>query len=193
MSRLRSYRICINNDLAFWNLNMSFQQLADKLIPNGRGLVMNADDMFVATPADMAKATGSFCCSEAEATMNLNMSGVKHLMQAKISLAHKVVWDLSQNPDARPRGSLKDKSLPCFATSTLLWSKAKKRQMLGAEMMDAIGIPCSVRAACAATAERFDMSDISESGIRHMAGNAMHVPCVGFAMLCAAVCVKTRI
>ncbi len=62
--------------------------------------------------------------------------------------------------------------------------------MIGREMLVAVGMPAAGFAALAARCDVVDVSMCSEAQLVRMCGNAMHLPCVGAAMLYAALCIE---
>ena len=109
-------------------------------------------------------------------------------------LAHAKVWDLAQST-VRPRGSTVDCALPCFTTHCASTFHREKSMLLSPFMLlramghiadphcaEAAGLPC--------------LSDLgnhcSNAHMARMAGNAMHVPCVGACLFIVAWHVRRR-
>ena len=109
-------------------------------------------------------------------------------------LAHAKVWDLAQS-SVRPRGSTVDCALPCFTTHCASKFHREKSMVLSPFMLlramghiadphcaEAAGLPC-LR----------DLTDhCSIAHMTQMAGNAMHVPCVGACLFIVAWHMRRR-
>jgi hypothetical protein len=69
-------------------------------------------------------------------------------------------------------------------------SRKLNKHLVGCEMMAACGMPVFARLATAAQVNTVPTNTFSENSLTTMAGNSMHVPCVGFAILAAMLCTE---
>ena len=107
-------------------------------------------------------------------------------------IAHARVWDLHQGGQ-RPRGSCVDGALPCFTTNCgSKYHRDKKMFLSPCMVMRAMGHVSD--SDCAAAAGLRAMSDLpqqcSASHVLRMAGNSMHVPCIGACLMVVALHVR---
>ena len=102
-------------------------------------------------------------------------------------LDDNVVFDISQNP--RKRFCAGYMKLSCLRTNTLLWHPASKRWLLPMEL--ALSLGCAVTGSCAQAA-LMDIDPCLHLYTTSMLGNAMHIPCVGFAITVALACAVPR-
>ena len=98
------------------------------------------------------------------------------------------MYDLSQNPDKVPRIGVT--KAPTFTTNTRLYSRKLRRFMTGKEMLASMGLPVTAELAAVGRVPQLDLDSVTEASQRTMAGNGMHVPSVGFGILCSLVCLK---
>ncbi len=124
------------------------------------------------------EAEGSDLLSEREL---LNLTGYERTRPATRGLA----YDLSQNPELRPRGATEDGSL-CTVTcsSSRLYLPRFRRCLSGRELLLAQGFPAHGWAAQAFGLDPtlFSVDDLSNHAAVRLAGNAMHSNCMGLVM-----------
>ena len=109
-------------------------------------------------------------------------------------MAHAAVWDLAQGRK-RARGSCVDGALPCFTTHCgSKYHRHKKMFLSPSMLMRAMGHVSDPH--CAAAAGLPVLSDLHEhcsiNQVLQMAGNSMHVPCIGACLMIIAMHVNRR-
>lgn len=195
-SRVRFYRMGVNKALAIWSLPQSMEEIVNNLFPMPspeRPLRLDASIYFDACSSEILREKGSRMDTRGSALRFLSDSGLKHLLAYEQKASANVIYDVSQNPTAnRGRTSLKDGSLPCSAISSRLWSVRHQRTFLATEALQATGVPVSQHTATAAQVEPSKLANASEAAIFTMAGNSMHVPSVGLALLLAVLGVECK-
>jgi hypothetical protein len=194
MARVRMYRLLLKKDAFYWCCAHTFQELAQRILLDPATPGLTADDLFVASHADVAGALNTPVASDTNFQEKLSSSEQQHLAKYRAAFPGCKVYDLSQNPDQRPRTSLCDGTLCCLTTSNKLWGEKAGRWMVGKELLNAVGIPVMAESAQAARVDKASIEDLrlSEHALTTMCGNSMHVPCVGFSILSAALCVEAR-
>ncbi len=181
MARKRCYRLLVRKGKMRWAVKESFQELYDKILtPAAKGMGRSgglcAEDIFV-------KPGGPEC----EVTWTEKRR--EYLVHYKDQCPDVTVVDLSQNPRERPRATSVEELAPCFTRNTLLYSTILERFLTGTEMLAAMGLPVLPEHAATAYCEVFKTDGVTNAALMQMAGNAMHVPSVGFAILTALLCV----
>jgi hypothetical protein len=95
------------------------------------------------------------------------------------------IFDISQNPEHRPRTSARG-SLPSLTSgSSMFWSPAHKRFMLPVELAAACGIPSTPDLAAVCNVPFFD-----EPWTSAQIGNGMHVANMGMFLAVALACLN---
>lgn len=122
----------------------------------------------------------------------LSKSELRHLdgYKADPRFSHRGLWDLAQNPATRPRTSRVDESLPTLTTSSgRLFSHSRGRWLLPEELLLAMGVPAVQRFARLPLVPWWNLDAVSPAISANkrvtMAGNGMHVPCIGYIILVA--------
>lgn len=166
-----------------WTSQYSCEELIERILIH-QPLPLTAYDLF---HDDVVEKDREKDC-EAE----LTASERRFLQGYRQKFGGRLIFDLSQNPETRGRTSLIDSACPCLTTSSgRLWNESKKRCLLGLELLAATGVPTTPSTARAALVDRVHPEvGLTDSAITRMCGNAMHIPCVGFAILVAALCVS---
>jgi len=195
MARARVYRLLLKNDDFYWSCSHTFQELAHRVLldPATPGM-MTADDLFVASDIDVSAALNVPVTSHMNYEHQLSRREQQHLAKYRAAFPSSKIYDLSQNPDHRARTNLCDGALCCLTTSNKIWGEMAGRWLIGKELLNAVGVPVLTESAQAARVDRASIEDLqlSEHALTSMSGNSMHVPCVGFSILVAALCVEAR-
>lgn len=195
MSRVRMYRLLLKNDRFFWSCAHTFDELAEKILLNRANTgPLTADDFFVAGPTDVAAALNTHVARNMNFEAKLSNLEKGFLATYRASYPDRKVYDLSQNPATRARTSLQDGGLCCLTTSNKLWGEKAGRWLVGKELLNAVGVPVMAESAQTARVDKASIQRVhlSEHALTTMCGNSMHVPCVGFAILVAALCIEAR-
>eukprot|EP00439_Symbiodinium_sp_Y106_P025582 s5201_g3.t1 len=113
------------------------------------------------------------------------------LVQAGYNVRSSVMSNIRQKPEYM--GPVLSGYVPTLLQSSILWSFRQRRLVLPAEMLELQGYNVldqdPSRRSCIATC----LSDISDTAIRSMAGNATHISCIGnvLAFVLACSCKKS--
>lgn len=183
MSRTRVYRI-LTGPRARWRKEApSFQEIADAALADleTNRPKMTADDLFT-------EGVGA----QNEFFFKLTPWQRDNLEAYRRKFPNEHVYDLASSC-CRDRGktSLKDGTLMCITTnSARLWNDKYHRWLSANELLGAVGVPSSEALATAARVPPVVMTGVSEAARVTLSGNSMHVPSVGFALLCAALFVE---
>ena len=169
----------------------SEKSLEDMVAPLFRKTVMKVSDTFLLTPHELEDlANGPYKSKVHES--DTSKSEVQHLRAYATKLPHKALWDLSQNPEWGPNTELRNGSLPNFTTNYgSLYSTELKRTMTPWELLLNQGVPVTEAAAKAAGVRQLKF-EVPPHAVVRMAGNGMHVPCMGAALLAAMLHTNTR-
>lgn len=188
VSRVRLYVIMVRKaGRCSWTSKMSLDGMMKALL---RRVVMKASDTFMLTSAELTELASQNHKSKVTDD-DFTKSEMKHKAAYEVKCPDKVVWDLSQNPSFSANTELKSGALPNLTTNCgSLYSTQLRRTMHPFELLLNQGIPATEQAAKASHTPRIHFP-VSSQAIIKMAGNGMHVPCVGAVLLCAMLCVKT--
>ena len=100
------------------------------------------------------------------------------------------VWDLHQSAE-RPRGSCVDGSLPCSTTHCgSMYHRTLKMFLSPRMLLRAMGHGSDQHCADAAGRDALDVRATRGTKLQEMAGNAMHVPCVGACLMIVALHIR---
>ena len=75
----------------------------------------------------------------------------------------------------------------CFLRLCLFVQEAN-RFLEPTEMLESLQVPTTRQHARLCKSVRLECKDVSATSLKKMAGNGMHVPCVGVAIICAQLC-----
>lgn len=101
-------------------------------VVHGSKVLMNANHLFTATNDDVYNCLGSTAAVD-----KLSHVQASWLEKYRATCGVKDIYDLSQNPDTRPRCSLVDGSAPCFTTNSgRLWLPAGSKYLVGLSALD---------------------------------------------------------
>ena len=182
MARCRVYCIITLRTAAMWNTDRPLHELIGKLAARQ---AMSADT-FWDEPDAMALRSPT--------PAELHRLAEYETLPTYHRLSQVAVWDLAQG-GGRPRGSNIDGALPCLTTHCRSMYHRQKKMFLSPHMLlRAMGHISDPHCAEAAGHSLLDMSatHCSIAQMEHMAGNAMHLPCIGACLMIVALHVRAR-
>lgn len=97
------------------------------------------------------------------------------------------VIDLSQNPAFRDRRSLVKGALPTLTRTCKMYCERLHRILSPPEALLAMGFPASEQMAARLGIRPMNIQGLSSTALRSIAGNSMHVACVGGALWCLII------
>ena len=180
LARPRLYCVITLRRSTVWNTTLPLHVLLEKFTAVR---VMSAD-MFFQDPDPLALRMPT--AGEMERMHQYEDLPAGHRMH------RSPVWDLSQGGQ-RPRGSLVDGALPTFTTSSgSFWHRIRREFLSPNMLMRAMGHVSDRHCAHAADLDVVDLRAAGASAARSvsLAGNGMHVQCVGACLLVVVLHVR---
>ncbi|CAK9073952.1 unnamed protein product [Durusdinium trenchii] len=171
-ARARLYMVIFRTDIFRWEPNFTLEQLVECLA------------------GQVALSAGSYYWAKLP-PVKLSTAQEKNRQDYRRTTKLQFM-DLSQYPkNGRGRGETKDGALPTLTTTTgSLWSEAHQRCLSSDELLSSHVLPVTRAQATKCHSPRLKFDGCSNASKVKMAGNGMSVPCMGVAMMGAAIALE---
>lgn len=185
VSRTRVYRLLFHRERLRWVPEVSLEELLCTPLPS--------------TSVDMSPVSFYQLSDEDEIqALNLRRTGLSewerdNLDSYRAVFPGKELYDVGQDSNTgHGRTELRDGVMMCLATTSRIWSEREERLLSGKESLSTLGLPVFPSMSRAGGVDIMEVGTLEDRNMRKCAGNGMSVPCVGFMLMVAMLCLEVK-